>query len=99
MGVLVPSNGLVAPSANVGRNGQIRNWSPFFLLRIVPGVVNQQENPLRPADVIRVRRVHFAVPVVTESQRLDLSSERVDILLRRDARVGAGLDGVLLGRQ
>ena len=66
---------------------------------VVPGVVDRQEDELRPAEVVGVGRIDLAVPVVTEAQRLDLPAERVHIRGGGQPRVGAGLAGVLLGRQ
>ncbi len=62
-------------------------------------LVELLEYPLRPAVVLRIRRVDFAVPVVRKAEHADLLAETVDVLLRRDRRVRARFHGVLLGRQ
>jgi hypothetical protein len=62
-------------------------------------VVELQENPLRPLEIIRVGRGEFARPVVAEAEAFDLALERGDVFLGRLARMLAGLDGVLLGGQ
>ena len=72
---------------------------PRLLLGVVPGVEQLQEDPLRPAEIVRIGGIDLAVPVVAEAEHLDLPAEVVDVLLRGDARMRAGLDGVLLGGQ
>src|SRR5258706_10801224 len=62
-------------------------------------VVELEENPLRPFEIIRVGRGEFARPVVAETEAFDLAREVGDVRLGRDARMLTGLDGVLLGRQ
>ena len=62
-----------------------------------PLLVELLEDPLRPAVVLGVGRVDLAVPVVGKAERADLLAEAVDVLLRGDCGMGAGLDGVLLG--
>ena len=64
---------------------------------VVPGVVDLEEDPLRPLVVAGIRGVDLAGPVVGEAQRLDLAAEVVDVGLGGDPGVGVGLDGVLLG--
>src|SRR5439155_10452834 len=68
-------------------------------LRIEPGIVKLEKNPLRPFEIVRVGGVDLTCPIVAEPERLDLTLESGDILLRGLARVLAGLDGVLLGGQ
>ena len=63
------------------------------------GVVELEENPLRPADIVGVGGIDFAIPIVAEPESLELSAKVVDVGLGGDARVLAGLDGVLLGGQ
>ena len=59
-------------------------------------MINLQEDPLRPFEIVRVRGVHLPVPIVAESQRLELAAELRHIAFRGGAGVLAGLDGVLL---
>ena len=72
---------------------------PFFCSASYQVSNRLQEDPLRPLEVVRVGGIDLAVPVVAEAEHLDLPAEGVDVLLRGDARVRAGLDGVLLGGQ
>src|SRR5207245_1063013 len=58
-----------------------------------------QEDPLRPLEVGRIGGVDLAIPVVTETEHLDLPAKGRDVPLRRLARMSAGFDGVLLSRQ
>ena len=62
-------------------------------------LVELLEDPLGPAHVARVGGVDLARPVVGEAQRLELAPVDVDVAPGGLARVGAGLDGVLLGGQ
>ena len=41
-------------------------------LRIEPGIVNLEENPLRPFVIARIGRVHFPLPVVGETDPFQL---------------------------
>ena len=63
------------------------------------GIIQLEENPLGPADILRVSGVHFAIPIVAEAEFLKLTAEVVGISLGSNARMLAGLDGVLLGRE
>jgi hypothetical protein len=76
-----------------------RDGAAAFLLRVVPGVVELQEDPLRPFEIFRIGRIDFTIPVIAESQHLDLATKSGDILGRGLARMRARLDGVLLGRE
>ena len=69
------------------------------VLRVVPGVEDLQEDPLRPAHVLRVDRGERAALVVGQAHAAQLALHRDDVLLGRRARVLAGLHGVLLGGQ
>ena len=55
-----------------------------------------QEDPLRPLEIRRIARRHFAVPVVGETERLELFAEAADVDGGGVAGMGARLDGVLL---
>ena len=71
----------------------------FLLLGVEPGVEEHEEDELRPAEVGHVGGGQLAVPVIAEAQHLQLAAEVVDVALGRGPRMGAGLLGVLLGRQ
>ncbi len=58
-----------------------------------------QEDPLRPAVVARLVGAELARPVDRDAPRAELALEGRDRLLGRLARVLAGLDRVVLGRQ
>src|SRR5208283_3440935 len=68
-----------------------------MLIKIV--VVELEENPLRPFEIIRVGRGQLARPVVAEAEAFDLAREVGDVRLGRLARMLPGLHGVLLGGQ
>ena len=76
-----------------------RDRSRLLRVRVEPAVEELEENPLRPAVVVRVGRRQPAGPVVGEAEHLDLPLDVRDVALGRHARVDAVLDGVLLGRQ
>ena len=67
--------------------------------RVEPGVEQQQENELRPAEIVDVGGGQLAVPVVGEAEHLQLAAEIADVLFGRRPRMGAGLLGVLFGGQ
>ena len=71
----------------------------LLLFGIEPGVEEHEENELRPAEIGHVGGGQFAVPVVAETQHLQLAAKVVDVALGRGPRMGAGLLGMLLGRQ
>ena len=94
----------VAPSALllfrrgvVGIGQRLNRFRPVRL-GIKPRVVQLQENPLCPAEVLRVGRVDLPAPIVAETKRLNLPLEVADVGLGGDARMLTGLDRVLLGR-
>ena len=61
---------------------QVSNRLSFAVCGIEVAVEQLQEDPLRPFVVTRIGGVHFAVPVVAQTQRLDLSAEVFDVLFR-----------------
>ena len=63
------------------------------------GIIQLEENPLGPADILGIGGVHFTIPIVAEAEFLKLTAEVVGIGLGSNARMLAGLDSVLLGRQ
>ena len=68
-------------------------------LRVKPGVVDLEEDPLGPAVELAVGGGDGAALIVAESQAAQLALHVLDIRHGGGARVGAGLDGVLLGGQ
>jgi hypothetical protein len=66
---------------------------------VVPGAEDLQKDPLRPAVEGRVGGDHAATWIVAEPQPAELATIGLDVGRRRRARVLAGLDRVLLGRQ
>ncbi len=70
-----------------------------ILARIVPGVVDLQEDPLRPPVVVWVGRSYPAGPVIREAEHPDLPLDVADVLLGGFPRVHAMLHGVLFCRQ
>ena len=63
------------------------------------GVVELEEDPLRPFEVAGVGGVHLAVPVVGKAERFELLGEVGDVRLRGDAGMRAGFDRILLRGQ
>src|SRR6478735_2750565 len=68
-------------------------------LRIEPGVVNLQENPLRPFVILRVCRVDLPLPIIRETYPLQLALELRHVFTGGDCRMLTGFDRVLLCRQ
>ena len=64
-----------------------------------PALEEAQEQPLRPAVVARVARRELARPVERDAPLAELALELGDRLRGRVARVLAGLDRMVLGRQ
>ncbi len=74
--------------------------APGLALRgVVPGVVDLQEDPLRPVVEVDVRRRDRAALVVAQAQTTQLTLHVRDVRLGRGARMRARLHRVLLGRQ
>ena len=84
---------------NFFRNYKFRNGAAFLLFFVKPGVVQLLENPLRPFKIFRIGGVNFAVPVVAQPDGFNLSPEIVAVQVSGNSRVGAGLNGILLGRK
>ena len=81
------------------RRDNVEIGSASVRLRIEPGIVNLEENPLRPFVIIRIGRVDFALPIVAETDAFQLWLELGDVLARGDRGMLAGLDRVLLRGQ
>ena len=97
MVVDVAANRVGAFGPDVIGDRQFGDGTSLLLLRVVPGVVDDEENPLSPAEVVDIGRRDLAVPVETQTEHLQLTAEVRDILLGRLPRVDPGLFGVLLG--
>ena len=78
--VLIRADRIVALRAHVGGNRQLADRPAALLLGVEPRVVNLQEDPLRPAEVLDVGRRQLAAPIVGEAERLQLPAERCDVL-------------------
>ena len=61
--------------------------------------IHLQEDPLGPAIIIRIAGADFPVPVIRESERLDLITEVINVPIREFTRMMAGLQGILFCRQ
>ena len=92
-------DGIVAFGLDVVGDRQLGDRSTFVGLGVVPGVEELQEDELRPAEIVNIGRCQFAFPVVAEAEHLELASERVGVLLGREARMRARLLCMLLGGQ
>ena len=62
-------------------------------------LVHLQEDPLRPAVIIRVGRVDDAVPIKAVAEHLELAGEILDVFLRDDGGMDVVLDGKVFRRQ
>src|SRR5690606_29762568 len=63
---------------------------------IIPLAGRPPTYPLSPPVIRGYTRTHFAAPIERESEVVQLLAVAFDIGLRRDCRVLAGLDGILL---
>ncbi len=66
---------------------------------VVPGVVDAREDPLGPTHVARVDGREGAAVVEAQAHAVQLAAHVGDVLLGRDARMLAGLHGVLFRRK
>ena len=70
-----------------------------FCLIGKPMLIKLEENPLRPLEVGRIRRIDLAIPVKAISQRLKLAPKHLDIVCGNNRRVNMVLDGIVFRRQ
>ena len=78
---------------------EILDRTGFLLLLVEPGVINLQEDPLRPTVKLRIRRSDGAAAVMPQAQRVELAGHVRDVRLGGRARVRTCLDRVLFRRQ
>ena len=93
----VAANRVGAFGADIIGDRQFGNGTSLLLLRVVPGVVDDEEYPLGPAEIVDIGCRDLAVPVETQTEHLQLTAEVRDVLLGRLPRVDTGLFSVLLG--
>src|SRR5207237_5642566 len=67
--------------------------------RIEPRIINLEKDPLRPFEVTRIGGVDFTVPIIGETDSLQLRFEFSDVLAGGDGRMLAALDRILFGGQ
>src|SRR4051812_45200233 len=77
----------------------MRNRPGLFVYGIEVAVENLEEDPLRPAIVIRIGGVDLTIPVIAEPQHLNLPPKILDALFSDDAGMLVAADRMLLGRQ
>ena len=69
----------LAGIGNPFRYGQFVDVFPFPSYGIKPGVVQFGKDPLRPFKIGGISGIYFTVPVITQTERLNLTSEIVAI--------------------
>ncbi len=99
MGVAISFDGFAATCCDVIGDRQFVDGTSDLFFFIEPGVIQNQEDELCPAEVVFVSGRQHAVPVVAEAQAFQLPREIVNVALRLDAWVFAGLDRVFFSRQ
>ena len=67
--------------------------------RIEPRIINLEKNPLRPFEVTRIGGVDFTLPIIGETDPLQLRFEFGNVLAGGDSGMLAALDRVLFCRQ
>ena len=85
--------------AGLQQRNQLIDATGLLLILIEPGVVNLQENPLRPLVVVLVGGRENTAAVMAQAKAAELAFHVADIRFRRHARVRTGLDCELLRRQ
>ena len=78
-------------------DGQLGDGPAALLRFIEPGIEQQQEDALRPAEIARVGGGHLPLPIVGEAEHLQLAAEIGDVLFGGGAGMGAGFFGMLFG--
>src|SRR5262249_59887877 len=71
---------------------QVRDRSRLVGARVVPGIKDLQEDPLRPLVIGYVRRGDAAAAVVCKPEPAQLFANGGNVLLGGDARMSPGLD-------
>ena len=66
---------------------------------VVPGIIDSGEDPLGPTHVARIDGGEGTTVVEAQAHAVQLATHVGDVLLGSDARMLAGLDRILLGRQ
>ena len=97
--VHVLTHGVFAFRLHIVGNRKFRDRPALFLVAIVPRIEQNEEDFLRPAEVIHVGRGQLAVPVVGEAEHFELTAEIRDVLFRGDSGMDAGFLGELLRRK
>ena len=90
---------LFTSTCNFCRNGKFADKFSLAGSCIKPGVVQFGEDPLGPFEIGGIGGIDFAVPIVAQSEGLNLASEIVAVFLGRFGRMSTGLNGILFGRQ
>src|SRR6516165_3657643 len=92
--------------SNVSKSNAVRIGSAIsgnrlssICFRVEPGVVDLEENPLRPFVISRVRRVDFPFPIVGKTDARQLTLELHHVFTCGNCRMLTGFDRVLLRRQ
>src|SRR5262249_49013420 len=84
-----PNTVRIAAAIGRDRLGPIR-------LRVEPGVVDLEENPLRPFVISRLGFVDFPFPIVIETEPLQLALKLRNVFTGGNCRMLTGFDRVLL---
>ena len=71
------------------------DWCVCFISQAF--FVELKENPLSPFVVVRAASDYLTIPVVAETERLNLLCEVCDILVSGSSRVSACFDSIVFG--
>ncbi len=99
-GQLRPLPAVVRSSCTAVEFGdQLADAPGLVELRVEPGVVDLQEDPLRPGVEVDVGGGKAAALIVPEPESAQLAAEVGDVGIGARARMGTGLNRILLGGQ
>ena len=93
------ANRVLALRLHICRNREFADRTAFFHFRVIPRIIKNEEDLLRPVKIVHVGRGKLTVPIVGEAEHFQLTPKVRDIFFRGNSRVNARFFGVLLRRK
>ena len=78
---------------------QLLNGTCFVKLSVIITLEHLQECPLCPLVICGITGAHLTVPIITETDLIQLLTVTCDVLVGGDFGMLTRLDGILLGRK